>query len=94
MEHLKQQPANYPNVYWYDRRNNQYPTITFIFWGITPTGRRSKYYHQIRITAIGNKKDWTLQQCADEARRIMELPKLPKKYIWSEMFIQHNFLRK
>lgn len=85
-------PANFPNVYFYDRRAGKCPYITFIWWAFTPNKRRSKYFHQVRIYADGPRAKWTINEHAEHAQKIALFPKLPKNYSWSNIYIDTNFL--
>lgn len=92
---IKVQPGHYPNPYFYDPDNHKYGTITFIFWRLTPTGRRSKYFKQIRLSQKGERINYTFDQFAADAKQIAgtDTEKLQKGNTWSQMYIHHNFLR-
>ena len=94
MKAAQQLPTNYPNVYFHDHHNHKYPTITFIRFAVTPTGRVGKDFEQFRIYIKPESKfvSMSLEQLTEYAELNMSLHKLRKGYAWGSLFIQHNFL--
>lgn len=93
METIKKLPKEYPNVYWHDVNNYKHPSVTFIRFAVTPTGRRGKDFEQIRFyfkpDGIHDKK--TNQQIIEEADRNTRPKRLKRGYAWGELFVQHDF---
>ena len=62
-----------------------YPRVEIIRYGITPTGKPSKYWASVCKygTKEQNLSESELLNIADE----INLPKLPKGYTWSEPYL-------
>lgn len=87
-------PKDFPNIYFYDHHNHKYPTITFIWFAITPSGRRGTDFEQFRIYIKPDCKfaKMNINELALYALNNVTLHKLRKGYKWGDMMIQHNFL--
>jgi hypothetical protein len=93
METIKKMPNDYPNIYFYCKFNYKIPSVTFIRFAVTPTGRRGKDFEQFRVYFIpdrGNalKSNEEIIKMADQQT---SPNRLKKGYKWGEMFVQHDF---
>ncbi len=91
---MRNLPDNYPNPYFHDFHDHKIRTITFICFAMTPTGRISKDFSQLRLYVSPNSKfaPMTFEELLAYGEKNIDLHKIPKQNKWGEIFIHHNFL--
>lgn len=85
MKHIRETDWMYRYMYPPISRPQEYPHTIIIRHGITPSGKKSKYWATIcryGVDAKDKDDEWLLALASE-----MHLPKLPKGYTWSEPFL-------
>ena len=89
---MKKLPSNYPHKYFPhgNNSNSVHPTIIYIRYAVTPTGRIGKDFEQLCIYKkpggrFANMSQVELDQYAAEN---IGTHRLPKGNVWGEIFIQ------
>lgn len=90
---MRELPKNYPNIYFHDMYNHNYPSVTFIRFAVTPTGRIGRDYEQYRFyfKPDGKNSKKTNEEIIALANINTQPKRLRKGYKWGELFVQHDF---